>query len=187
VSNSLLTATIAALTALAASGVTSWLTLRGVRHQVDAQRDVAARDHAEKRAVEIRAAQKSACIQFMESAIRCAARIQEIRRPGIADDEYQDRLSTARDALSDLIRRQAVLSVEGPSSVAVAATEARGSLDREFAAACAERTGGASHEAVSATGDARWRAVGRVGQAARRAFGNDDGPPLAAPCVATTA
>lgn len=186
-SDSLLAAGIAAVTALAASGMTSWLTLRGVRHQVGAQREVLVLAHAEQRATENRAAQKNACIQFIESAIRSAALIQEIRRLGIPDDEYQDRLSMARDALSDLIRAQAVLSVEGPSSVAGAATEARWSLDREFAAARAERTGTTLTDAVNAAGDARRRAVGRVGQVARRAFGNDDGPPLAAPCIGATA
>lgn len=182
-----MTATLAAVTALVASGMTSWLTLRGVRHQAETQREVAAKDHAERRAAENRTAQKTACIQFIESAIRCAALVQEIRRSDIADDEYQARLSTAQDALSELIRAQAVLSVEGPSSVAGAATEARWSLDREFAAARAERAGAVDGEAVNAAGDARRRAVGRIGQAARRAFGHDDGPPMAAPCVGGTA
>lgn len=179
VSDSLLTAIITAITAFAGSWLAHW----GLRHQVNAQREVTAADLAERRAAESRATQKAACIQFIDTAIRCAALIQEARQPGLIDDEYQDRLTAARSALSDLIRAQAVLSVEGPGSVAAAATEARWSVDREFVAARAERNGLVSAEAVNAKGSARRRAVGRVGQAARRAFGNDDEPPLAAPCV----
>lgn len=182
-----MTAIIAAATALVASSLTSWLTFRGVRHQAKAQREVAAQDHALRQAAESRAAQKSACIQFIESAIRSAALVQEIRRSDLADDEYQARLNTAHEALSDLIRAQAVLSVEGPTNVAGAATEARWSLDREFAAARAERAGLVDAEAVNVAGDARRRAVGRVGQAARRGSGHNDGPPMAAPCIGGTA
>lgn len=182
-SDSLLTAVIAAVTALVASGMTSWLALRGVLRQAEVQREVAAQDHAERRAEESRTAQTDACIQFIETAIRCAALVQRTRSPGMAEEAHQDRLEAAQAGLSELIRAQAVLSVAGPSSVAVAATEARWSLDREFAAVLNERAGAATAEVVHAAGDARRRAVGRVGGAARRAFGSDDGQSLAAPCV----
>ena len=180
-SDSLLTAIITAITAFAGAWLAHW----GLRHQVKAQREVTATDLAERRATELRAAQKAACIQFIDTAIRCAGLIQEARQPGLVDDDYQDRLTTARSALSDLIRPQAVLSVEGPGSVAATATEARWSIDREFVAVRAERNGLVSAEAVNAKGNARRRAVGRVGQAARRALGNGDESPPAAPCVSS--
>lgn len=183
-SDTLVTAAVSAGAAFAASGLASWIALRSVRHQTTAQRELAAADRAERRAVEERSVRRDAYTQFITAAIRCAGLIGEAREENITDDEYRDRASIVRSALSDVIQAQAIVSVEGPAGVAQAAVHARRSLDNEFKAVHAWRSGTGSADEVITAGRVRLRAVGRMSDTARRAFGDESGPPPAPSCVA---
>ncbi|MEU1866804.1 hypothetical protein [Streptomyces gardneri] len=184
VSEALITAALTAAAAFAAAGLASWLALRGVRHQATTQRELAAADRVDRREAEARAVRRNAYTEFIAAAIRCAGLIRDAREAHIDDDEYRKRHSAVQGALSDLILAQAIVSVEGPKEVSIAAVHARQSLDRELEATHAHRSGSGPAQSVVDAGRARLQAVGFMSDAARRALSGETEPPVAAPCVA---
>ncbi|MFD9010440.1 hypothetical protein [Streptomyces sp. NPDC059552] len=91
----------------------------------------------------------------------------------ITEDEYRDRRKGAQQALHEVIEHEAIVSVEGPAGVALAAAQARRSLDHELAVILAHRQAQGSREAVEQAGGARLEAVGRMTTAARRVFNGE--------------
>ncbi|MFG3033400.1 hypothetical protein ACGFZJ_33425 [Streptomyces sp. NPDC048253] len=182
-SQTLATAALTAAAAFAASGLASSLALWGVRKQLSTQRELAAQERADRRAAEDRIARRDEYAQLISTAIQCASLIRHAKELGIADDVYAERVSTARAALSEVIKVQAIISVEGPRNVIEAASQTRWSLASELEIVSAHRRGIASADEVNEAGRARRRAVGVMAAAARQAFGIEPEPSTAAPCV----
>lgn len=81
---------------------------------------------------------------------------------GITEDECRDCCESAQQALREVIEHEAIVIVEGPEGVALAASQARRSLDHELAVILAHRQAQGSWEAVREAGLARLEAVGSM-------------------------
>lgn len=161
-SQTLATAAITAASAFAASGLASSLALWGVRKQLATQRELADQERADRRAAEDRMARRDEYAQLISTAIQCASLIRETKEPDITDEVYTQRVSAARAALSEVIKVQAIISVEGPENVIKASSDARWSLASEIEIVSAYRRGTASADEVIEAGRARRRAVGTM-------------------------
>ncbi|WP_159062074.1 hypothetical protein [Streptomyces sp. WM6368] len=151
---------IPSASSFAAAGLAAWWTVRGVRHQANTQHALAAGTQAAQRESEARAARRQAYARFIYAAVRTAGLLVRMSEAGITEDEYRDRREGAQQALDEVIEHEAIVSVEGPAGVALAAAQARRSLDHELAVILAHRQAQGSREAVEQAGVPDWRRSG---------------------------
>ncbi|MFE6158940.1 hypothetical protein ACFQ7F_08490 [Streptomyces sp. NPDC056486] len=166
-------AVITAGAAVSASSLTSWITLRNARQQVEQQLLLAREERAERRSTEHRAARRDAYARFLSEATSAAAMISQARQHEISEELFQSRCAAASDSLTLVFQAGALVLIEDPAEMTEAVRQVRSTLQSELDAARAVREQTGTADAVREAGEQRQIAVGTMIAVARAALAAD--------------